>query len=147
MTVLKPFLILSAAVLTACATSGHDEPSEFADLEGDPRLGASVSSACLGPRFDGFGETTRDSVVIEGRGRSKFLLTTRACFNLRDALQLGIDNRGSCVFRGDRLIVSDSGAPAFLDRSDLESCFITGIYEWNEDATKPEDADEGKTED
>ena len=143
---IAPVFIGAAFALTACATDGEREPSGFAALADDPRLGASVSSACYGFNLDGFRETTRDTVIIEGRGRQEYLLTTRACFNLRDAFQLGIDGRGGCASRGDRLIVSDSGVPAQIEPTGLESCIITGVYEWNEKAGASETDEEAKTE-
>ncbi len=131
--------VLIAATLSACASTGEETPRNFAEYEGDPRLGQAVSSACYGFEIDSFRETTRDSVIIEGRGRSEYLLTTRACFDLQDALALGVDGRGGCLTRGDKLVVSNTILPALGQNSrDIESCLITGIYEWNEDAAKPE---------
>lgn len=138
----------AAITLTACASTDGERSATGVDFyEGDPRLGESVSSACYGREIDGFRETRRNSVIIEGIGRREYLLTTRACFDLDSAFALGVSSRGGCLGRGDRLFVSDTGVPlAFGGASDLESCTITGIYDWNEDALKPEDAQQESAE-
>lgn len=134
--------IVAAAIggLAACATPDGEKTATGVDFyEGDPRLGAATRSACIGSEIDGFRETRRSSVIIEGRGRREFLLTTRACFNLDSAFQLGVDARGGCLSRGDRIFVADTSAPVHHGSgNDLETCIITGIYDWNEAALKPE---------
>ena len=144
-----PVILLSvcAMALSACASTGEDVPSNFDGYEDDPRLGQAVSSACYGFDIDGFRNNNRDSVIIEGRGRSEYLLRTRACFDLDSALALGVDGRGGCLTRGDRLVVTNDILPAYGRNSrDIESCIITGIYEWNEDAAKPESEEESEAE-
>jgi len=138
---------ICAAALSACATAGEKRPSGFADYEGDPRLGQAINSACYGFDIDGFRENTRNTVIIEGRGRSEYLLTTRACFDLDGAMALGVSGRGGCLTRGDRLVVTDTILPAYGGNSrDIETCIITGIYEWNEHAAKPDGDEEGGEE-
>lgn len=142
-------IILSAFTgLSACASADGEKAATGVDFyEGDIRLGNAVSSACIGSEIEGFRETRRSSVIIEGRARREYLLTTRACFNLDSAYQLGVRARGGCLSRGDKIFVSDTGVPLRHGGSDdLEACLITGIYEWNEAALKPEDENEGAAE-
>lgn len=141
-------VLSAAAILTACAsTDGESELRGIAAFEGDPRLGAQQNSVCYGREIDGFRDTRQNSVIIEGRRKQEYLVTTNACFNLRDALSLGVASRGGCMSAGDRLIISDTFAPAFGGgAADIDTCFISGIYAWDEDAAKPNDSGTAENE-
>lgn len=137
-----------SSISAGCATGDGEPQATGVDVfKDDARLGPQINSACFGSDIRSFRETRRNSVIIEGRGRKEYLVTARACFNLRDALSLGVDTRGGCLSRGDRLIVSDEFLPAHSrSPGDLESCMIDGIYEWNEKAAEPKTGSEAVTE-
>ncbi len=130
-------LPLSALFLVACASAPADETrvrgvAQFAE---DARLGEQVSKICFASRIDSFGETTRDTVVVE-EGRDYYLIETfGTCFNLRNAQRLGVKATDStCLRPGDKLVVSDN---IFDVRRQLDftSCTIKSIYEWDPKAT------------
>lgn len=135
-------LLLPALLLTACASAPDAEPrirgaEQFAD---DPRLGEPVNKICFASRIDSFGETTRDTVVVE-EGRDHYLLVTHGtCFNLRNAQRLGIKaSDATCLRTGDRITVSDSLFNTMRNSLDTSTCTIREIYEWDPKATAAPD--------
>lgn len=136
--------------LSACATA--NTPEAIAEREqaradevfaNDIRRGEIVDRVCFASNIDSFGETTRRAVVVR-EGRDRYLIETfGGCFDLDWAQSLAIDSFSSCLTKGDRIFASDS---AFgFDKQDLrQSCRIKAIYEWDPDATKDADEDEGE---
>lgn len=144
MKVSTALISLTVLALAACASS-DGEPrirgaAQFAD---DPRLGEQVNKICFTSRFDGFSETTKDTAVIEV-GRNHYLVETfGGCFNLDDALSIGLGNRTGCLHRGDRLYVSESVFPTRgFGSNGLERCTINSMYKWDPKAESPEAEDE-----
>lgn len=135
-------------VIAGCASlAGEPQPRGAAQFAEDPRLGEKVDRACFTSRFDGFGETTDDTAIIE-IGRDHYLVETfGGCFNLDQALAIGLGNRSGCLRRGDRLFVSESVFPSrsFGGRG-LESCKINSIYEWDPDAEAEESEQDSEDE-
>lgn len=144
MKICLPALILGV-ILTACATSGEPEPRGIAQFEGDARLGEKTDKICFERSIDGFYDNTRDTVVLSsGVSRDYVVSVTGACPSLRFAQSIAMDNRGgSCVSRGDVLIVSEN-AFSLNDRTGLgpDRCLINEIYKWDRDAVMAGAADE-----
>lgn len=119
-------------LLAACATAtaAPTEPKK-SSWETDERLGEKVDKICFGANIDGFKQTTRTSVVVS-EGRDDFLLETyRGCFDLSSAGSLALENRGSCLRKGDRIRPFQSAfGPGNVD-SRAGSCLIKAIYEWD----------------
>lgn len=137
-------LPLSALLLAACASAPGDENrirgvAQFAE---DVRLGEQVSKICFASRIDGFGQTTRDTVIVE-EGRDHYLIETHGtCFNLKNAHRIGVKNSSSiCLRSGDRLLVSDSMFDV-RSRLDFSSCTIKSIYRWAPKAQPAPKADD-----
>lgn len=138
-------LPLSAMLLAACASTPADvnRVRGVAQFAEDVRLGEQVSKICFASRIDGFGETTRDTVVVE-EGRDHYLIETHGtCFNLAHAQRLGVKNSSSiCLRSGDKLLVSDSMFDV-RRKLDFGSCTIKSIYKWDPKAQpEPETEDE-----
>ncbi len=134
-------------VLMSCTAPGATKMAANAEAEKpDPRRGEEVKSLCYGGRISGFGETTRNSVVIR-QGRKNYLLETyNGCLDLEYAQSLSLNRFSGCLSRGDRLIGFDSpfGHDNFGPRS--QPCTIKTIYEWDKDATETETPADGPTE-
>ena len=125
--------------LAACTTpTGTDQAANAASEKPDPRRGAEVKQICFARNIDGFGATTRTTVVIS-EGRDDYLVETyNGCFELNHAQSLAVDSFSSCLSRGDDIIASDNvfgsdniGAPS-------RPCKIKAIYEWDKDVVAAE---------
>ncbi|MGJ8561341.1 MAG: DUF6491 family protein [Litorimonas sp.] len=130
----------------SCASFDDDRsPRGAAQFADDARLGEEVNNVCFSGSIDGFGETTRNTVVLTRGVSDRYLVEVLGgCQNLEFALGIGVDSRSSCLSRGDKLILSDS---PFVnnDRTGLglQRCTISKIFKWNKDAdeTAPDDVD------
>lgn len=143
----KLFLVgLTAALaLAACESTGADTTTSKSAMaeEPDPRRGEKVDRICFASSIDGFGETTRDTIVVSTSPSKKYQIETYSCQNLDWAQAIApLTRGGGCLSRGDRLFVSDSVFPDRRDRFGTDSCTIKAIYTWNPDAGKEEQADE-----
>ncbi|WP_425408042.1 DUF6491 family protein [Hyphococcus sp.] len=121
------------AMTAACGTS-YDNRDGPRMAEPDPRIGEEVSSICFQNSINGWRAIEgEDDVVLLERGVNNWYRVelAGACDSrlFRSALSIGIDSSpaGSCVRRGDVIIVEDT--PGFSRR-----CTITEINEWDEDA-------------
>ncbi len=129
-------------MLVGCAT-----PEERAEAKAEEaaRLkagkGEQVNRICFAGGLNGFGETTRNTVVVRKNSRERFLLETRGCFQLENAQSIGLVERAGCLSRGDRLLVSED---IFVDNvgQPPERCLITAIYRWNDPDRQPKERDE-----
>lgn len=125
-------------LLAACSTTENraDRPKGAERYADDPRLGAPVDRICFASTIDGFGETTRDTVIVR-EGRDHYLIETfAACTPLDDAMQIGFDGTGGCLSKGDRLIVSSSFFPVRENHPfETQKCLVKAIYKWDKDAT------------
>lgn len=137
-------LPLSALLLAACASApeGEKRVRGAAQFSEDARLGEQTDKICFASSIDGFGKTTRDTVIVE-EGRDHFLIETfGTCFNLSHAERIGFDTKGSgCLRASDKLIVSDS-VFSNGDQHDFDHCTIKSIYKWD-----PKAETESETED
>ncbi|WP_428408309.1 DUF6491 family protein [Hyphococcus sp.] len=132
--------LLSSITAAALMTTAACASNQAADEAGaDPRIGAKVDRICFGSTINGWKDIKgKDNVVLLERGVNEWYYTelSGACRSntLRSALSIGIDSMpaGGCVSKGDVIIVKDT--PGFTHR-----CFITGIYEWDDDAPAPEE--------
>lgn len=130
------FLLPLLTIAAACAsTSGEPRVRGIAQYEGDPRLGEEVRNICFASSIDGFGETTRDTVIVN-EGRDYYLIETfGTCFNLDYAQSIGFDAQTGCLTKGDHLIVSENIMPTGRDRmSAADRCTISAIYAWDPEA-------------
>ena len=131
---------LAAVALVSPAGAEHHE-GDTADAV-DPRLGEQVNRICFSRSISGWKSLKgEDNVVLLRSGvrewhRVELMGGCRESL-FRSALSIGIDSRpiGSCVSRGDAIIVEDT--PGFTRR-----CVISRIYEWDEDATAEAENDE-----
>ena len=143
---------LAAAGLSACASMDGEREvlgaARFADVA---RLGEKVDEICFSRSIDGFGETTRRTVVLTRGVRDDYLVEVfGGCFDLEGAQSIGVDSTGSCLRRGDNLIVSNSPfslgySAAQRQGADIRTCRVNAIYKWDKDAADKED--EAKMED
>lgn len=135
-------MALSAAALSACATPDKDRARGIAKYDGDARLGEQVDKICFASGIDGFGETTRNTVIVREGVRDNYLVEVYGgCINLEGAQSIGLDSRQGCVRKGDNLIVSES---LFVNDNvgiGPQSCAIKSIYKWNKDATEQAEAE------
>lgn len=123
-----------ALLLTACATPALDPspPDGFAE---DARLGERVDRICFGRSINGFGETTRRTIVLEANVNDYYLVETfGSCRDLDWAQSVALDQYASCLTTSDALIPYDSAFGP--DRSGIapQACRIKAIYEWDPDA-------------
>ncbi len=133
--------LLTAALLTACASTGqNDKVYGLAALEGDPRLGKQTDRICFPRNVDGFYNTERDTVVISAGGNNDYLIDVFGiCTNLRYAQSIAIDSPTACITSGDSLIVSEN-AFSLSDSGGIgpERCRIESIHQWDRHAKSPE---------
>ena len=140
-------LASTTLILAACATSSPRLAAE--DFLASPALGEKVDRICFTRNIDGFGQTTRTTVIVE-EGLDDFYLIEvfGACQDLDWAQSLTFTRTtGSCLTRGDRLLAFDS---VFPDRSDLRfsnQCTIKAIYEWDREKLGEEGVTKIGTED
>ena len=131
---LRNIALLTACALafTACSTASKETIAEAG--EPDPRRGEEVNRICFASSIDGFGETTRNSVIIR-EGRDRYLVETfRGCSDLQFAQSLAIDARSNCLTRGDNIIGFDSAfGPDNIGPTPLR-CMVNKIYRWDPDA-------------
>ncbi len=137
---------LGALAMTASGFAG-DVDDNKTEESADPRIGEKVNRICFQNSISGWRAVKgEDDVVLLRRSVSDWyrveLLGACDYRLFRSALSIGIESRpaGSCVSRGDVIIVEDS--PGFHRR-----CTITAMYEWDEDAqaeeseAEPEDSE------
>ncbi len=128
-------VFLASAALVACATN-DDSTTKFTEFSlEDPRIGEEVKRVCRGNGINGFGETTRNTVVVStGVNKRHLLKVSGGCFNLKHAQSIAFDQHSSCIARGDKLVAFESVfGPSTSDRAPMK-CFITNIYEYDIDA-------------
>jgi len=135
---MKSTVLITATglLLAACATepTTTDTLGETAFTEADPRRGEEVRSLCFTSSIDGFGETSRRSVVVRTSPRERHLIEVfPGCFDLDDAQSLAIDSFSGCLTRGDEIKPFTSAfGPS---RSDIrQNCRVSKIYRWDPDA-------------
>ena len=131
---LIPFFVASATLL-ACA-SNDESAKKYTEFDPeDPRIGEEVKSVCRGSGINGFGETTRNTVVVStGVNKRHLLKVAGGCFNLRYAQSIAFDQYSSCLTRGDKLVAFESSfGPTAGERIPMK-CHITNIYEYDKDA-------------
>ncbi len=143
MRVLLPALILPV-LLAGCATSGDKQPEpkgieKFAD---DPRLGDEVKRLCFASSIDSFGNNDGNTFTVR-EGMDHYLIEVYgSCFNLDHAERIAIDATGSCLTKGDAIIVSDSissfdrGTPGSTQR-----CVVKSMHAWDPQAEAASDAE------
>lgn len=133
---LKPLsaLVASAMVLAACTTSSNPR-LEGADYLASPALGEKVDRLCFVRNIDGFGDTTRTTVVVEEGVNDYYLIEVfGACADLDWAQSFAFTRTtGSCLTRGDRMITFDTTFPTRADVRFQNQCTIKAIYEWDKD--------------
>lgn len=142
---------LSAAgvlLLASCATepTTTDLLGDAAFTENDPRRGEIVDRVCFASSIDGFGETSRRSIVVRQNINEQYLVEVfPGCFDLDGAQSLRIDTFSGCLTRGDEI---EPFSSAFgPDKTDIrQSCRINRIYRWNADALEEQDEDEASSD-
>lgn len=131
---LRNIAILTACTIALAACSSAPKNTIKEAGEPDPRRGEEVNRICFASNIDGFGETTRNTVIIR-EGRDSYLVETfRGCSDLQFAQSLAIDARSSCLTRGDNIIGFDSAfGPSDIGPKPLR-CLVNKIYRWNPNA-------------
>ncbi len=135
-TTLTAVLAAATLVLTACATAPSQD--ETADAKPDPRRGEKVDRISIAQRVNGFGETTRNTVVVSaGPGRDYLVEVFPGCIDLQNAQSIAFDSFSGSLRRGDSLVAFDSVFGPSAAQPRPVKCSITAIYEWNADAAAP----------
>lgn len=133
---MKTFLSLVVAASISALSMSSPGAAEHHEAEErpDPRLGEEVNRICFQRNINNWRSVKgEDDVVLLERGVNNWYRVelNGGCDErlFRFATAIGIESRpgGSCVTRGDVIIVEDG--PGFNRR-----CFIRKMYEWNEDA-------------
>ncbi len=130
-------VILCTLGLSACTSTDKTTP-QFTEFDpADPRIGKEVKRVCRGTGVDGFGETTRNTVVVSTSVNQQHILKVASgCFNLKNAQSIAMDQFSNCLSRGDSLIAYESiFGPNQNERHPIK-CRITNIYEYDKDAIK-----------
>ena len=151
---LKPATAVIASMLAvaACASSGPRLDAE--DYLASPALGEKTDRLCFTRNIDGFGATTRRTVIVEEGVNDYYLIEVfGACQDLDWAQSLTFTRTtGSCLTRGDRLLTFDTAIPTRSDVRFSNQCTIKSIYEWDKDklgedgVTKGEETQEPETD-
>ncbi len=129
---MKIFLTLAATAvaLAGCQSAGNQtQTRQELAAEIAAKQGPEVSEICFIRNIDGWRELGRKSLLL-GRGVNDWFQVelTGTCdpqFAF-DAITLESRPATSCLGRGDKINTPDSAVSG--------SCFISRIYEWNEDA-------------
>ena len=132
--------VLSAALLSACATPTGGEREAYAGAD-DPRRGDAVDTVCFGGRLSGFYEVGDEALVLRRTSGESYLAETGFCPKLRLVEGVRIVDGARCLQRGDRLEVYDTALPrqgASSDRPDR--CLVRSIYKWDETALESDDS-------
>ncbi|MEO0466184.1 MAG: DUF6491 family protein [Pseudomonadota bacterium] len=118
-------------VLAGCASSGPR--LDAADYLASPALGEQTDRICFTRNIDGFGATTRTTVLVEEGINDYYLVEVfGGCQDLDWAQSLAFTRTtGSCLTRGDRLLAFDSVFPSRSDARFSNQCTIKSIYEWD----------------
>ena len=135
-TILKTGLgALALTLVAACASAGTTETAK-AD-EPDERRGERVDRICFNRSIDSFSNTQRRSVVLQAAPGREYLVETGSCAPLRSAQRIALDSTGSCLSRGDKLIVSENFFGG-RDKAglDVDRCYVRAIYEWDRKGDK-----------
>lgn len=132
----RNMIAISALIvgLAACASAASTQKAE--SEVSDPRKGEEVRSLCFTSSIDGFGETTRRSIVVSKGTKDYLIETYGTCFDLDHANSIYFDSTTSCLSRGDDIYAFNS---AFgLDRDDrlIPACKVKSIYTWDKDAAE-----------
>ncbi|MEO0549836.1 MAG: DUF6491 family protein [Pseudomonadota bacterium] len=144
---IRAILIGTAALaLVGCVSDPEAvQTAALAEDEVDPRRGDEVDRICFASNIDGFGETTRKTVVVR-EGRDRYLIETFGGCNpsLDHALSLAFDTFSSCVTRGDDIIAFDSLSGRSHRGIGPNSCKIKRIYAWDPDAKAEAETEENE---
>ena len=141
-------LTTACLALAACAstTDGEPTPKGVAKYEGDPRLGEKVDRICFASNIDSFGNTTRDTFTVREGGDYYLIEVFGSCTPLQHAMTIRVDATGSCLRKGDHVIVSDSLMGGKDIPFSTQRCLINEIYKWDpkaEDEAEDEEAGAG----
>lgn len=136
---LIPVLAASLA-LFACSTPKDNAPRYTEFSEQDPRIGEEVNRVCRAGGINGFGETTRNTVVVStGVKKQHLLKVAGGCFNLDNAQSISFNQRGGCLTRGDSLLAFENTFGASQTDPRPIKCIITNIYDYDMDAVSDTD--------
>jgi hypothetical protein len=126
---MKTKIILAAAILT-CAIAAPAVAS-------DPPVSATKTSICLRHSdVDGWGARDNHSMVIDDRFGRKYLVTLNGlCSDLNFAFAAGIKGpghfgvAGSCVDRGDRVVMGGGGTTPMSNGT----CWVSKVQLYTKD--------------
>ncbi|MEM9738586.1 MAG: DUF6491 family protein [Pseudomonadota bacterium] len=123
----------TAFFLAGCTSSGPR--LDAADYLASPALGEETDRICFTRNIDGFGATTRTTVIVEEGINDYYLVEVfGGCQDLDFAQSLAFTRTtGSCLTRGDRLLAFDTAFPTRSDTRFNNQCTIKTIYEWDKD--------------
>lgn len=132
-------ILASGALLALAGCATGDQTTNLAETEtADPRRGDEVRNICFASSIDGFGESTRNTVVVS-EGMDQYLVETyHRCFDLDFAQSLKIDSTLGCLSRGDTITPFDSVFGNNPGGAIPQRCTVKAIYEWNADAVTEE---------
>lgn len=130
---------LAAAAVAACGTTQSYQEREAAlAAEAAARQGEEVNQICFSQSINGWREFGDDAILLRKGVNDWYKLDLSGTCEpdwAMNAIALHGFGASSCLSRGDRVTTPD--APGSFSGS----CFITRIYEWDEDA--PLDGEDG----
>lgn len=132
---MKPInaLVLAACFgAAACATGTAEDAGDPPAYLDDPRLGAKTGRACGADRVTSQTILDDGAVVFFGP-RGAFLVETGTCRGLQNPnAQITLSMDGSCLTRGDVLMVNEAGSVAGGGTAGggQMRCAVRSIYEW-----------------
>lgn len=138
-----PLIALTAlsalALLGACQALTPEQQAlrAVAGTDQDPRRGEEVKEICFTSSINGFGDTTRNTVVVNKNADDHYLIEVYpGCLDLEYTSGLALDSFSGCLTRGDK-IYSASVLSGANGQGARLGCSIKAIYRWNPDATLP----------
>jgi hypothetical protein len=125
------------ALLGASAAKDDKEKSDAPD----PRIGAEVNQICFQRTIDGWRPLRgADNAVLLDAGLNKWYRVelSGGCdggvFGFAETIAIDSRPGGGCVSRGDVIIAKDGAGFTYR-------CPIVRIFEWDEDATAPDESE------
>lgn len=139
-------IAISSFVLALAACANAPSATTADETLNDPRKGEEIRSLCFTSSIDGFGETTRRSIVVSKGSKDYLIETYGSCFDLDHANSISFDSTTSCLTRGDDIYAFNSAFGPDRDDHMIPACKVKAIYNWDKDAAEESEIIESEGE-